>query len=77
MSGVPEFLDLLTPGYLSKMIHWPNAGSMLGQRSSRWLNIKPAFGRCIVLTGNSYQHQLMYKGSSGPCDEIKVINDLS
>ena len=34
-------------------IHWPDAGSMLGQRRRRWPNIKPASGRCIVLTGQA------------------------
>ena len=32
--------------------HWPNAGSMLGQRRRRWSNNKPALGECFVFDGS-------------------------
>ena len=38
--------------------HWPNVGSLLGQRRRRWANNYPTLGQCLVFSGiPNYQPQ--------------------
>ena len=38
--------------YPENMIHWPNVGSILGQRRRRWTDIDPTLAQFIMLTGH-------------------------